>query len=239
MMLGRYMLAIGAAGLLASVPVWAKVSLSSRGTHGSDAQGVGLKAETGIVIVNVRNTSTSKDPKNVNLAHDSNGFELDMKGGVRCKFNFGVTRAGFFLGGKELRYFSPKGKPREKHYNTQQFIPASQFKKSGLDPVKVVYDAMYKHIDKGGSKTGFLRKDRNFTVELEPEFKGRCVKKVKFKFDSGGLYHRAAKTSDKVKVYVRYAGDADLGRYDRAKSPPKRDRSTHSSSAHRRQEPVK
>ncbi|TXC68328.1 hypothetical protein FSZ31_11690 [Sphingorhabdus soli] len=194
----------------------ANVSLSSHGTAGSRAEGIGIAVDAGIIIINVANSSQSTAPAKRKLAHDSKGFDIDVEGGVRCKFGSGITRAGAFIGGTDAGAHTPSGKPRERYYADTIPIPAKALHEGtggiALDPVAIVERALKDHVAKGGDAAAFLRHDHAFSINVPAEFKGVCRKKIGGGPDTGGYWYQAATAATTFKVTVNYVGDPDIGK---------------------------
>ena len=202
------------AALALTAPAGAEIPLSSRGTSGTDAKGIGIDVEQGILIVKVSNISGTGDWRDRLLEHNSQGFSLQMEGGVQCKSNHGITRAGLFVGGAEAQVFIPSGMPRERYFTDEYFISPSAFKEGegtiGFDPIAIVERALDDHMADGGHPVDFLRQDHSFQVWLEPEFRAVCTQKVGGGAATGGLWHDQAVAEGAVKVIVHYNGDKYL-----------------------------
>lgn len=206
--------AVGLAVTALAVPAHAEVPLGSHGTAGSDAKGIGIAVEQGILVVTVSNASGSGDWRDRIMEHNSQGFSLQMEGGVQCRSSYGISHGSLFVGDVEAQSFTPSNLPRERYFADTYFVSPAAFGEGegtiGFDPVAVVERALADHMAKGGHPVDFLRKDHTFPVWVQPSFRAVCRKKVGMSAATGGYWNRQAVADGGVKIIVQYSGDPTL-----------------------------
>ncbi|GEM_PF-6263069 len=198
----------------------AEVPLGSRGTANSNAQGIGIEADGGIIFMSVRNLSGSGDWNDLLLEHNSNGFSIDMEGGVRCERRHGISRAGLFLGDKKADDFDHSSLPRERYYAASMDVSPDDFGMGegtiGFDPIAVVEQALEQHMADGGHPADFLSEDQSIIVYLQPKFRANCVSKSGPATHGTGFGNAVAEGAVRVGVY--YEGDPTLARPSRGRA---------------------